>query len=115
MAALEQARFVAAPRAPRTRESLNGPHRWPSYQLCFQGAPPSHGDPERPDVSRADFTWCRTAYQWGHDIEAIAARLTELSPAARKDGPDYIRRTVTRAAASVDRERQTVKSTPRLP
>jgi hypothetical protein len=93
MAALERAGFVAAPEAQR--------------------APPSQGDPERIDVSRADFTWCRTAYQWGRSVEDIAAQLTELSSAAKKDGPNYVRRTVTRAAASVDRESQAVKSAPR--
>jgi RepB DNA-primase from phage plasmid len=116
MAALEQAGFVAPrPREePRpAREPDHSPRRWPSYALCIQGAPPAQGDPERIDVSRADFTWCRTAYQWGHSIEAIEAQLAELSSAAKKDGPRYVQLTVTRAAASVDRERQAVKSTAR--
>lgn len=117
MAALERAGFVATPEPPsgpeRTRDVKRGANRWPSYELCIKGAPPAQGDPERIDVSRADFTWCRTAYQWGHEVDAIAARLSELSSAARKDGPRYVQLTVTRAAASVDRERQTIKSTPR--
>jgi hypothetical protein len=116
MAALELAGVVAPrdePRPARTREAFNGPRKWPSYQRCIEGAPPAQGDPERIDVSRADFLWCRTAYQWGHNVEAIAARLTELSSAAKKDGPRYVQLTVTRAAASVDRESQAVKSTPR--
>jgi hypothetical protein len=117
MAALEQAGFVAAPEPPRgpqrTREPARSSSKWPSYARCLQGARPSQGDPERLDVSRADFTWCRTAYQWGHSVKAIAAQLTELSSAAKKDGPNYVRRTVARAAASVDRENQAVKSPPR--
>lgn len=116
MAALEQGGFVAPreePRPARTREPASGPHKWPSYQRCIEGAPPAQGDPERIDVSRADFLWCRTAYAWGHSLAAIAAQLTELSSAAKKDGPRYVQLTVTRAAASVDRERQAVKSTPR--
>jgi hypothetical protein len=117
MAALERAGFVAAPEAQRQpqrpREAASSSGKWPSYARCLQGAPPSQGDPERIDVSRADFTWCRTAYQWGRSVEDIAAQLTELSSAAKKDGPNYVRRTVTRAAASVDRESQAVKSAPR--
>jgi hypothetical protein len=106
--ALEWAGFVAAPEQPRppqrTREPSSGGRNWPSYDRCVQGAPPAQGDPERFDISRADFTWCRTAYQWGWPVEAIAARLTELSSAAKKDGPRYVQLTVTRAAASVDRD-----------
>jgi RepB DNA-primase from phage plasmid len=114
MAALEQGGFVARPEEPRRaqhREPARSSGRWPSYELCIKGAPPAQGDPDRPDVSRADFTWCRTAYQWGHGVEAIAARLADLSSAARKDGPRYVQLTATRAAASVDRERQGLKST----
>jgi hypothetical protein len=110
--ALEQAGFVtpAETQAPRRGSSFGGregrqrPKAWPSYDRCVQGAPLAHGE-EKPDISRADFTWARTAYQWGHSVDAIAARLTDLSSNASKDGPKYIQLTVTRAAASVDRER----------
>jgi hypothetical protein len=27
---------------------------------------------ERPDISRADFTWCMLAIDWGHGIEETA-------------------------------------------
>jgi hypothetical protein len=111
-------KLVAAPelRAPRVSSSplrLAGTHRtWPDYQRCVDGAPRNNED-TGPDISRADFLWCRTAYHWGHSTEAIAAQLTELSTCAKKDGPNYVTRTVTRAAASVDRESQSLKSPPR--
>jgi len=98
-----------SPTPPRVAGS---PRIWPDYQRCVDGAPRNNDD-TGPDISRADFTWCRTAYQWGHSVEAIAAQLADLSAAATKDGPNYVNRTVTRAAASVDRESQALKSTPR--
>jgi hypothetical protein len=108
---LERAGLVAAPEPPRSpatasRAFQHSAKTWPSYDMCVQGAPPSKTDPDKPDYSLADFTWVRTAYGWGHDLGAIAGRLSELSPCAKKDGPRYVERTVTRAAASVDRERQ---------
>jgi len=98
--------------SPTPARAAGSPRIWPDYQRCVDGAPRNNDD-TGPDISRADFTWCRTAYQWGHSVEAIAAQLAELSAAATKDGPNYVSRTVTRAAASVDRESQALKSTPR--
>jgi hypothetical protein len=110
MRILEQAGFVAPSQPLRSPTShsrgfQHGAKTWPSYDICVQGAPPSKTDPDKPDYSFADFTWVRTAYGWGFDLDAIASRLSELSPCANKDGPRYVERTVTRAAASVDRER----------
>jgi len=36
---------------------------WPSYQRCIAGAPLTR-DNTRPDISRADFTWCIIAIDW---------------------------------------------------
>ena len=98
--------------SPLSSRSAGSLQRWPDYQRCVDGAPRNNDD-TGPDISRADFTWCRMAYQWGRSIEDIAAQLTDLSAAAKKDGPNYVSRTVTRAAASVDRESQALKSTHR--
>jgi hypothetical protein len=111
MMELERAGLVAAPEplrapTPPARSFKDGPKTWPSYDMCVRGAPPSKTDPDKPDYSLADFTWVRTAAQWGFGPEQIKARLSELSPCAKKDGPRYVELTVTRAVASVDRERQ---------
>jgi hypothetical protein len=102
MASLEEAGFVAAPDQPQPPRGA-GPHSgeaWPDYQRCVLGAPPIHQG-NRPDISRADFTWCRTAIQWGWTVEATASRLMELSSKARENGKRYALRTATRAAESV--------------
>ncbi|MGH9354097.1 MAG: DNA-primase RepB domain-containing protein [Terriglobia bacterium] len=97
------ARFTASGRMSRKK--------WPSYQLCLQGAPPTHGD-DRPDISRADFTWCRTAIEWGWSTEATASRLLELSSKARENGERYAQLTAARAAESVQRQPYRARSTP---
>ena len=117
-ATLNQAGFVAAPEKPRpprpeaNRVSAGRPRRWPSYQLCVQGAPPTHGE-DRPDISRADFTWARTAIEWGWSVEATANRLMELSSKAKENGAEYALQTTTRAAESVERQPYRLKTTPR--
>ena len=63
----------------------------------------THGE-DRPDISRADFTWCRTAIEWGWSREATASRLMELSSKAKENGESYAILTATNAAASVDRQ-----------
>ena len=62
--------------------------------------------PERPDVSRADFTWCMTAISRGHGIEETAARLMEESVKARENGEAYALLTAQNAAAADARNRQ---------
>jgi hypothetical protein len=130
MAALEQAGFVAPREEPRPALILTPPgapqsasrrpgtasgrpsrKKWPSYAMCVQGAPMTHGE-DRPDVSRADFTWCRTAIEWGWSVEATASRLLELSTKARENGERYAKLTADRAAASVERQPYRLKSTP---
>jgi hypothetical protein len=86
------------------------PTRWPSYRRCIEGAPPTH-DGTRPDISRADFTWCLIAIDWGWSIEDTAARLMEESPKARENGERYAQLTSKRAAAAIEHRRfQTTRS-----
>jgi len=123
MAALEQAGFVAAreqprpPRpalAPRTRRYVPKPldwRRWPSWEMCLNGAPKgTSGNPKR---SLADFTWCRTAIEWGWTKEATASHLMEVSTKAKENGRAYAELTAERAAQSVERNPYRDRSTPR--
>lgn len=123
MVALEQAGFVAPREEPKPPRPLAATERytasgrlsrkkWPSYQFCVQHAPLTHGE-ERPDISRADFTWCRTAREWGWTVPETASRLMELSSKARENGERYAKLTAERAAASVDRQPYRETSTPR--
>jgi hypothetical protein len=73
---------------------------WPSYQRCLQHAPRAHQS-DRPDVSRADFTFCLLAIDWGWSIEQTSERLWDQSRKARENGERYARRTAERAAAVV--------------
>ncbi len=76
-----------------------GLEKWPSYQRCVEGAPPTHSR-TGPDISRADFTWCLIATDWGWSIAETAARLMQESGKARQNGPRYALRTAQRAAAA---------------
>jgi len=84
-----------------TARSSANPGRWPSYQRCVQGAPSVSGRQDRPDISRADFTWCVIAIDWGWSLTATAARLMELSRKARENGQRYALRTAQNAAVVV--------------
>ena len=85
--------------------------RWPSYALCVQNAPHVHrGD--RPDTSKADFTWCMIAIDWGHSIEDTAARLMLESGKAQENGEAYAVLTATNAAAAIDRRAQPPNAPP---
>ena len=94
-ATLDHAGLVAPPEATPARVSsrvsqptYRGARKWPSYVRCLENAPPVHqGD--RRDVSRADFTWCMTAIDWGWSVQATAARLMEESEKARENGDGY--------------------------
>lgn len=59
------------------------------------------GREHRPDISRADFTWCMIAIDWGWSVTDTAARLMQLSPKARENGERYTLRTAQNAAAVV--------------
>jgi hypothetical protein len=104
---LETVGLLAAPdRVPVSRPFRAGSNwrakAWPSYERCLQNAPPTHGS-DRPDVSRADFTFCLIAIDWGWSLEETCGRLLEKSSKARENGESYARRTAERAAAAVNR------------
>lgn len=112
-ALLEHAGFVAAredPKPPRpaysrplTPSGRPSRKKWPNYQFCIRNAPMTHGE-DRPDISRADFTWCRTAIEWGWGVQDTARQLMSLSDKARENGERYAILTATKAAASVERQ-----------
>ena len=124
IAALEQAGFVAPQEKPRPPLPARGERRtgryaarpqgwrqWPSYEMCLNGAPKgTSGNPKR---SLADFTWCRTAIEWGWSVEATAGHLMEVSTKAKANGEVYALQTATRAAESVARNPYREKSAPR--
>ena len=99
---LETLHLIASPEplrlAPVRVSNARRRAAWPSYQRCIEGAPPTHGN-TGPDVSRADFTWCLIALDWGWSVEATADRLMAESRKARQNGPRYALRTAERAAA----------------
>jgi hypothetical protein len=106
-AELEAMGMVAAPDPsvvfppPRVSPGRRG-KAWPSYERCLASAPLAHHS-DRPDVSRADFTFCLLAIDWGWTIQDTCARLLELSRKARENGEAYAWLTVRRAAAAVHR------------
>ena len=75
---------------------------WPSYERCLQNAPRAR-DGDRADVSRADFTFCLLAIDWGWSTAATGQRLLEISSKARENVVTYVRLTVERAAAAIAR------------
>jgi hypothetical protein len=83
----------------RQRASARG---WPSYQRCVENAPPARGG-GRPDISRADFTFCLLAIDWGWSVEETAARLMQESGKAQENGEAYALRTARNAAAAIER------------
>lgn len=70
----------------------------------MENAPPAC-EGGRPDISRADFTWCLLAIDWGWGVEETAARLLQESAKARENGEPYALRTARNAAAAVERQR----------
>ena len=84
------------------RSSQGRAGKWPSYKYCVDRAPKAHGG-DKPDISRADFTWCMTAIDWGHSPEDTASRLMEESAKARENGERYALDTALNAAAAVAR------------
>ena len=75
---------------------------WPSYERCLQNALRAH-DSDRADVSRADFTFCLLAIDWGWSVADTCQRLLQHSSKARENGETYARLTAQRAAAAVHR------------
>jgi hypothetical protein len=72
---------VPPARVSQRSEAAIRARKWPDYDRCLQSAPPNHGN-TGPDTSRADFTWCMTALDWGFEIPETAARLMEVSAKA---------------------------------
>jgi hypothetical protein len=95
---------VAAIPVSRQRPGTIG---WPSYQRCVENAPPARSG-DRPDISRADFTFCLLAIDWGWSVEETADRLMQESGKAQENGEAYALRTARNAAAAIERrgERQ---------
>ncbi len=94
----EKATPAAMP-VSRRRPDARG---WPSYQRCVENAPPARGG-GRPDISRADFTFCLLAIDWGWALEETAARLMQESSKAQENGAAYALRTARHAAAAIER------------
>ncbi len=82
----------------RRRHDAKG---WPSYQRCLEGAPKRDGG--RPDRSRADYTFCLLAIDWGWTEEETAARLMQESAKAQENGEAYALRTARAAATAIER------------
>jgi hypothetical protein len=91
-----------APSIVRTPLRKPGARGWPSYQRCLEKAPPARDGHEH-DASRADFTFCLLASDWGWTVEQTAARLMQESAKAQEDGEDYALRTARAAAAAIER------------
>jgi len=92
---------VSAP-GPARVSRRSGGRGWPSYARCVQGAPQAR-DGNRPDISRADFTFCLLGLDWGWSVAATAARLMQESSKAKENGEDYARITAENAAAALAR------------
>lgn len=84
------------------------PQHWPDYGRALSGAPKKKDG--TPDRSLADFMFCKWAAERGHSVEAIAAKLIEVSDKARervqvKDDNGYALLTARNAAAALERDR----------
>jgi hypothetical protein len=93
-------------RVSRRHENAVRARRWPDYQRCLDGAPESKSRPGKKRESLADFTWCKTALDWGFSIEETANQLMQISSKARENGERYAASTATNAAAAVERKGQ---------
>ena len=89
------------PKPAPARSTAGRGGRWPSYAKCLSNAPMTTGQGDRPDISRADFTFAVIAIDWGNSPEETAARLMQVSDKARENGPSYAEMTARNAAAAV--------------
>jgi hypothetical protein len=62
-------------------------------------------NPPIQDISRAEFTWCMTAIDWGWDTRRLPPRLMELSSKTRENGENHALLTAQNAAAAAVRRR----------
>jgi hypothetical protein len=90
------------PAAIRISRRHPGARGWLGYQRCVENAPQAHGG-DRPDISRADFTFCLLAIDWGWGVEETAARLMQESGKARENGEAYALRTARNDATAIER------------
>jgi hypothetical protein len=88
-----------------------GGRSWPSYQRCVENAPEAR-EGGRPDISRADFTFCLLAIDWGFSVQETAARLLQESSKAGENGEPYALRTARSAAAAIERRGQRQREAP---
>jgi hypothetical protein len=89
-----------APPAVRPLRRPLEPRGWPSYQRCVDQAPAAR-EGGRPDISRADFTFCLLAIDWGWSVEETAGRLMQESGKAWEEGEKYAMRTARAAARAI--------------
>ncbi len=99
---------AAAPRTPAPRRSGSRRPGWPSYAKCVAGAPLNR-DQTGPDISRADFTFCLLALDWGQTQEDTAARLMEESTKAKENGEKYAQLTAKEAAKAIEARSQKLR------
>ena len=97
-------KIESLPPPARVSPRRQGSKGWPSYQRCVEGAPPAR-EGGRPDISRADFTFCLLAQDWGWSIVETSERLMLESSKARAEGERYALRTAQNAAAAIERRR----------
>lgn len=107
LAELETLGLIAAPQKTAVDRTIRITSQrrataWPSYERCLRNAPRARNS-DRADVSRADFTFCLLAIDWGWSVAATSQRLSQVSTKAREQGITYVRLTVERAAAAVVR------------
>ena len=90
-------------RVSRGHDSAHRARKWPDYSRCLQSAPRNHSG-TGPDVSRADFTWCLTAIDWGFGVQETASKLLEVSAKAKENGERYASLTAQNAAKAAERK-----------
>jgi len=102
-AELEALGLVSGPAAPLywAPRRTSG-QQWPNYERCIQAAPLAHNS-DKPDISRADFTFCLLALDWGWSEAKTRQRLSEQSTKAHLRGEPYVQLTVRRAAEVIAR------------
>lgn len=92
---------------PRNEWTEKKPKRFPDYDRCLQNAP-TNTKGDAPDTSRADYTWCMIAIDWGWTVEETAAQLLRERTDDRKrhrNTQRYAEATARSAATGVERNR----------
>lgn len=92
---------------PRYEWTRDKPKRFPDYGKCLQNAP-ANTNGDGPDTSRADFTWCMIALDWGWSMEETAAQLLQERTDSRKrhrNTQRYADMTAHSAAIALERNR----------